>query len=166
MAQPIEFTPTPVDTSGAARAELETLIRTLHEHGVLRLANDLVVTNTEWLQILANGLGKPGTGRAIQNIAVFAMLLSRIDPTQLYKLLSALHGSLESVASSAPDGTHRAAPGILGLYRLLKDETLWRALAPVIEAIRVFGKGLDAQAESPISAFTATAGFAAPPPHA
>lgn len=164
MAQPLEFTPTPADTSGAARAALDTLLQTLHEHGVLRLATDLVATNTEWVQILAQGLGNPGTGRAIQNIAVFAMLLSRIDPPQLYRLLFALQGSLERVASAEPDKNHDAAPGVFGFYRLLKDEALWRALAPLIDAVRVFGTGLDARIDTPISAFSATAATSTPPP--
>lgn len=157
MAKPIEFTPTPVSADADAHDELEALLQTLHEHGVLRLANDLVATNTQWLQIVADGLGAAGTSRAVQNLAVVGMVLSRIDPKDLYKLLFALRGSVESLAASGPDSRQPAAPGLVGFYRILKDEQLWRTLTPVIEAMKVFGDGLDRKVDSPIADFSAKA---------
>lgn len=53
------------------------LVQTLHEHGMLRFSNDVVASNHELLRILVDGLNKPGSLNAIQNLSVIAMTKRR-----------------------------------------------------------------------------------------
>jgi len=51
-------------------------------------------------------------------------------------------------------------PGLLGTYRLLRDEELWRALVPIIEGLKGFAQGLEKPVSNPISDFSGKAGRA------
>lgn len=154
MAEPIQYTPRPAKTGPDAHDELERLLQTLHRHGVLRLANDLAASNTRWAQIVVDGLSKEGSRRTVQNLSILLMLLSRIEPGHFYKVLFALRDGLETLARREPgDGTPEP-PGLKGAYRMLKDESLWRALAPLIGALKTFGDGLDREVDKPVTAFT------------
>jgi uncharacterized protein YjgD (DUF1641 family) len=154
MAEPIEYIPKPPKIGPDAHEELETLLQTMHEHGVLRLANDLIASNTQWSQVIVDGLNKKGSQNAVQNLSVLLMLLSRIEPAQFYKLLSAFQDGLEHVARSEPRDENLDSPGIKGAYKMLNDDSLWRAIMPLIEALKIFGRGLDREAKQPISQYS------------
>lgn len=155
MAEPLKYTPTPPKIGPDAHQELERLLQTAHEHGALRLANDLIAANREWTQVVVDGLNKEGSRRAVQNLAMLPMLLSRIEPNQFYKVLSAAKDALECVARPRPKKSGQDdAPGIKGAYKLLQDDTLWHALAPLVDALKAFGEGLDRDVHKPISAFS------------
>lgn len=47
MAKAIDYQPEPPRIGPTADEELQRLLQTLHEHGVLRLTNDLVASNNE-----------------------------------------------------------------------------------------------------------------------
>jgi uncharacterized protein YjgD (DUF1641 family) len=153
MAEPIQYTPKPPKVDSDAHEALEHLLETAHQHGVLRFANDLIASNGQWAQVLADGLNKEGSRKAVQNLAMLLMLLSRIEPKQLYKLLFAARDSLEYVARYRP-GTDAGAPGVKGAYQMLHDEALWRSIAPLLDALKVFGNGLERDVQTPISAFS------------
>ena len=57
-----------------------------------------------------------------------------------------LKDSLEYIATYKPGEGETAAPGFMGAYRMFKDESLWRALNPMIEALKTFGSELDNEA--------------------
>lgn len=154
MAEPIQYMPKPPKIGPDAHDELERLLQTMHEHGVLRFANDLVAANTQWTQIIVEGLSKEGSRKTVQNLSVLLMVLSRIEPAHFYKALFALRDGLEYLARHEADSEKQEAPGIKGAYRLLKDDELWRGLTPLLGALKTFGEGLQREVDKPISAFT------------
>lgn len=165
MAKPISYEPRPARADTTAREELDRLLETCHRHGLLRLANDLVAHNTEVAQVLVGGLSKPGTLNAIQNLSVLLMALSCIPPAEFYRLVFALADGAARVTAGPRDG-HGApsvgdggpSPGLMGVYRLLRDEQLWRALSPIIEGLKGFAEGLEKPVSSPISDFSGKEG--------
>lgn len=167
MARPIQYDirAAPVETT--AREELDRLLETCHRHGLLRLANDVVAANTDMAQIIVDGLQKPGTLNAIQNLSVLLMALSCIPPAEFYRLVFAAADGAARLATHSrgglaahprEDGEH--PPGLLGVYRLLRDEQLWRALAPILEGLKGFAEGLEKPVSNPISDFGGKSGRA------
>ncbi|BBI62049.1 hypothetical protein HSBAA_33550 [Vreelandella sulfidaeris] len=65
--------------------------------------------------MLVNGLGKPGTLNAIQNISILGMMLSRIEPSDFYRVTFALRDAMETISQHQPgkDGDKEGhdAPG-------------------------------------------------------
>jgi uncharacterized protein YjgD (DUF1641 family) len=167
MAKPIQHEIRPACAETSAREELDRLLETCHRHGLLRLANDIVAANTEVAQVIVGGLRKPGTLNAIQNLSVLLMALSCIPPAEFYRLVFALADGAARLAASARDG-HGAGmgeegehpPGLMGVYRLLRDEQLWRALTPLIEGLKGFADGLGKPVSNPISDFSGKSGRA------
>ena len=143
MAKPLEFKPTPIATEPDAHAELDGLIEALHAHGVLRTATALVNANAQWLPIVAEGLNSEGSRKALQNLAALLMALSRIEPAQFSRVLAALGDGVQSAAAHDHANANATAPGLKGAYGMLKDDDLWRGLAPLADALKAFGKGLD-----------------------
>ena len=167
MAKPISYDIPPARTEATAREELDRLLETCHRHGLLRLANDVVAANTDIAQIIVGGLQKPGTLNAIQNLSVLLMALSCIPPAEFYRLVFAVADGAARLAVHSRDG-HGARPtedgehpqGLLGMYRLLRDEQLWHALAPIIEGLKGFAEGLNRPVSNPISDFSGKPGRA------
>lgn len=165
MAKPIQYEPRPARIDATAREELDRLLETCHRHGVLRLANDLIAANTEVAQVIVSGLRKPGTLNAIQNLSVLLMALSCVPPAEFYRLVFAAADGAARLAERSRDGHARQAaaagdhsPGLAGVYRLLRDEQLWRALGPIIEGLKGFAEGLGKPVASPIADFSGKAG--------
>lgn len=168
MAKPIQHEVRAPRPQISAREELDRLLETCHRHGLLRLANDLVAANREVAQILVGGLQQPGTLNALQNLSVLLMALSCIPPAEFYRLVFAAADGAARLAACSRDG-HAAGearedgehpPGLLGAYRLLRDEQLWRALTPVLEGLKGFAEGLQRPVASPISDFSGKSGRA------
>lgn len=126
----------------------------MHEHGVLRLVNDVVAANTQIAKVLVDGLNKEGTLNAIQNLSVLAMALSRIPPEQFYKVAFAAKDAFSHVSQHATQAQDTEAPGVTGAYKMLHDETLWQAITPIMEGLKAFTAGLNKDADKPISAFS------------
>jgi uncharacterized protein YjgD (DUF1641 family) len=159
MAKPLQYTVTPAKTEQDASEALAELVETLHRQGVLRFANDLVAAQSHVASVLVGGLNTEGARNAVQNLAVLAMWLSRMEPARLYKVLFAIKGGLECMSDYRPEPEQDTKPpGLTGAYALLHDEALWRALIPAIEALKVFADGLDRDLQKPITAYTGKAG--------
>jgi uncharacterized protein YjgD (DUF1641 family) len=141
MAEPLDFKPTPVRTEPGAREELDRLVETLHRHGVLRLATDLVAANQGIAAIVVKGLETEGARNVMQNLSALAMVLGKVPPGAVYKFAEALREAAEALdkARSGPDD---AAPGVRGVYRLLNDDDLWRTLSPLARAVATFGRAM------------------------
>ncbi|MBS7456979.1 DUF1641 domain-containing protein [Coralloluteibacterium stylophorae] len=155
MAEPLNYTPRPPQIGPTAQEELDRLVETLHAHGVLRFANDLVASNTRIAEVLANGLNMPGSRRAIQNAATVFMALSQIEPRDCYRVSMALKDGLQALAREAPAADEESgAPGVKGVYRMLHDEDLWRAVTPFVDALKAFAHGMEREVDKPISDFT------------
>lgn len=159
MAQPIQYTVRAPRTGTSAREELDRLLETCHRHGVLRLANDLVASNTALAQVIVQGLQNEGVTTAIKNLSVLAMALSRIPPEEFYRVVFALKNGLTTLAG-ASDAEHapQGAPGLSGAYHMLHDQELWQALTPLVAALKAFAAGLEQKVENPISSFSGKPG--------
>jgi uncharacterized protein YjgD (DUF1641 family) len=159
MAKPLEYSVTPPKIEQDANEALAELVETLHRHGVLRFANDLVASQSQVASVLVGGLSSDGARNAMQNLGVLALWLSRIEPARLYKVLFAVKDSLDRMSDyRPPPESDTKPPGLTGAYALLHDETLWRALIPAIEALKVFSNGLDRELTKPITAHSGKAG--------
>lgn len=154
MAPRIEYDVKPAKIGPDAHDELAQLLKTLHEHGVLRLANDMVGANQGIAQVLVSGLSKEGSLNAIQNLSILLMALSRIPPNDFYRVVFALRDALIGVSAGGDGEDGEGAPGLRGAYRALHDEELWDALRPLAAGIKRFAAGLDRDVDKPISAFT------------
>lgn len=154
MAERIHYTVNPPKTGPDAHEALERLLQALHEGGVLRFATDFVAAKTPIAEVLVDGLNTPGSLNAIQNLAILLMALSRIEPAQFYKIAFAAKAALDGASAWQPDDGKEVAPGVSGAYKMLHDESLWHALAPLIAALKSFSTALAQDVEKPISAFT------------
>ena len=170
MAERIAHDVTPPPKIGPdAQEELDRLVQTLHEHGMLRFANDVVASNHELLRILVDGLNKPGSLNAIQNLSVIAMTLSALPPERFYQVMFALKEGIEQVGnhrhgeaethshkdkSKEKDQEKDSAPGITGIYRMLHDDELWYAIQPILAGLRAFSERLDRPVDKPVTDFT------------
>ncbi|MGQ4879471.1 DUF1641 domain-containing protein [Billgrantia sp. LNSP4103-1] len=151
MAERISHDVTPPRIGPDAHEELEQLLQTLHEHGVLRLANDVVGANTKIASVVVDGLGKESTLNAIQNLAVLGMMLSDIPPERFYRVTFALKEALDRIGQHQPGEEGVDAPGVSGAYRMLNDEELWRAVAPLVDGLKAFAERLDKPVDKPVS---------------
>lgn len=154
MAEPIDHDIKPTPIGPSAHEELERLLQSLHERGVLRFANDLVCSQTQLAQELVKGLEKEGTLNAIQNLSILGMALSRIPPEEFYKVVFGMKDALRVLNRGVEAGKDSEAPGVTGTYRMLQDDELWSALSPMLEAVKVFGKRMGQEPEKPITQFT------------
>lgn len=153
MAKSIEYQPEPAKIGPDAHEELDRLLETLHQHGVLRLLNDLVAANNDVAQILVNGLQRQGTLNAIQNISLLLMALSSLPPDRVYKLAFGLRDLAEAVSQPKVDDEEKA-PGVHGVWKMLQDDDLWRALRPLLHGLAAFSRRMEEPVDKPISAFT------------
>lgn len=153
MAEPISYQPRPPVIGPTASDELQQLLQTLHDSGLLRMANGLAAGWQDVAGIVLRGLNLESSRDAMQNIAVLLMVLAEIPPPRFYKLAATLKDAL--LAASAEPASEAEAPGVRGVYRALKDETTWRKLAPLVQALLALGEGMRRPApDKPISAFT------------
>ncbi len=153
MAERISHDVTPPKIGPDAQDELERLLQTLHEHGVLRLANDVVGANTSIASVVVDGLGKASTLNAIQNLAILGMMLSEVPPERFYRVTFAVKEALDRIGQHRPVQEGGDAPGVSGAYRMLNDDELWRAVAPLVEGLKAFAERLDKPVDKPVSDF-------------
>jgi uncharacterized protein YjgD (DUF1641 family) len=134
MAKRIDFAgpaASPSVPAASAEAELAALVQALQERGLLRLATDMVGALPRIGTVLVAETKDSDIPAAIANLASLISVLGRIPP-------EALAASLGRVDAPATANT-KAAPGLTGAMRLLRDEALWRGLAPGLDAMRALG---------------------------
>ncbi|WP_277811157.1 DUF1641 domain-containing protein [Chromohalobacter canadensis] len=154
MAERIDYTPPPNENlEPSAQQELERLLQGLHEHGFLRFADDLVRSNTQLAQSLTDALSREGSLNAIQNLSTLLIAISSVPPGQFHKTVYAARDALVTVEREAHGAEHRRqqAPGVRGVFRLLKDDELWRAMSPLASGLKTFTERLDREVERPVS---------------
>ncbi|RQU47476.1 DUF1641 domain-containing protein [Burkholderia cenocepacia] len=152
--QPPDTTP-PHPEPGAHDA-LEHLLGSLHRHGFLRFANEVVSANARLADTFVDALDKPGMQSGMQNLAMLVTALSRIPPEQFGRAAFAAADALHHVGAWQPAQHEHVAPGVRGIYRLLHDEALWDALTPLLEGLKVFAQGLARDPQSPVAGLNET----------
>ena len=155
MAKAIDYTPEPPRIGPTAHEELERLLQSLHEHGMLRFANDLVASNNEWMQVIVNGLSRKGSLNVIQNLSVLLMALSTIPPERMYKLAFGLRDLISEVSREQEKPAEESgAPGARGAWKMLHDDELWQALTPLLNGMKAFSRRMEEEVDKPISSFS------------
>lgn len=156
MAEPINYDVPPSKTAPDAQDALHELLHSLHHHGFLRLANDMVSANTQIAKVLVEGLNKPGSQNALQNLSVLLMALSDIPPGQFHKTVYAFKSALNAVNMHAETQQHHdVAPGVSGAWKILHDESIWHAIMPLVAGLKAFAGAMEQPApDKPISAFS------------
>lgn len=156
MAEPMNYDVPPPKTEPDAHDALHDLLHNLHHHGFLRLANDMVSANTQIAKVLVEGLNKPGSQNAMQNLSVLLMALSDIPPGEFHKTVHAMKSAFNAVNLHAESQQqHEVAPGVSGTWKLLHDESLWHAVMPLVAGLKAFASAMEQPApDKPISAFT------------
>ncbi|WP_176049834.1 DUF1641 domain-containing protein [Burkholderia sp. BCC1644] len=144
--------PTAPHAEPSAHDALEHLLGSLHRHGFLHFANEVVSANARLADTFVDALDKPGMQSGMQNLAVLLTALSRIPPEQFGKAVFAAADALHHVGAWQPSQHQHVAPGVRGAYRLLHDEALWDALTPLLEGLKVFAQGLARDPQSPVAA--------------
>ncbi|PFH20770.1 hypothetical protein [Burkholderia sp. JKS000303] len=132
-----------------AHHALESLLGSLHRHGFLRFANEVVSANAQMAESFVGAFDNPGTQSGVQNLAALVMALSRIPPEQFSKAVFAAADALHHIGAWKPAEHEHVAPGVRGAYRLLHDEALWDALTPLLEGMKVFAQGLERESQNP-----------------
>lgn len=143
---------TPATPEPGAHNALESLLGSLHRHGFLNFANEVVSANAQMAQRLVDAFDKPGMQSGVQNLMTLLMALSRIPPEQFGKVVFAAADALHHVGAWKSAEHEHVAPGVRGAYRLLHDEALWDALTPLLEGLKVFAQGLEREPPDPASA--------------
>ncbi|NIF41009.1 DUF1641 domain-containing protein [Burkholderia sp. Tr-862] len=146
--RPSPGTPPPAPEPDAHHA-LESLLGSLHRHGFLRFANEVVSANAQMAETFVGAFDKPGTQIGVQNLAALVMALSRIPPEQFGKAVFAAADAMHHIGAWKPAEHEHVAPGVRGAYRLLHDEALWDALTPLLEGLKVFAQGLAREPHDP-----------------
>ncbi|VWC73740.1 hypothetical protein BLA50215_00751 [Burkholderia lata] len=152
MTEPQSPDTTPPHAEPGAHDALEHLLGSLHRHGFLHLASEVVSANARLADTFVDALDKPGMQSGMQNLAVLLMALSRIPPEQFGRAVFAAADALHHVGAWQPAQHEHVAPGVRGAYRLLHDEALWDALTPLLEGLKVFAQGLARDPEAPVTA--------------
>lgn len=153
MAERIYHDVTPPKIDMDAHEELEQLLETLHEHGVLRLVNNMVAANTGITSVLLEGAGKEGTLNVIHNLSALAMVLSTVPPERFYTLAMAFKEGADQLSERRPNKDQQP-PGVSGAYKMLHDEQLWHAMGPLIEGLKAFAERLDNPVDKPVTDYT------------
>jgi hypothetical protein len=73
---------------------------------------------------------------------------------EFYKVVFALKDACVAVGAHEADKEADEAPGLTGAYKLLHDDELWRALAPLIDGLKHFALRLGEDIDKPISTFS------------
>lgn len=154
MAEPLKYDVPPTRTEPTANEALATLLESLHQHGFLRLATDIVNANTQIAGVLVDGLKQPGALNAMQNLSLVFKALATIPPEEFNPVLLGIVNAAKAMRGAGLAGEDKSAPGIRGIIRLLKDEELWRGIKPALAGVRAFGREMKQPSEKPISRYS------------
>ena len=138
MAKPITYTPEPVPTD-TAQDELNELLKTLHERGVLRLLTNLTAESHGVARVALEQLDTLRGQNMIGNLTVLLTFLSEMDDEALDKLLTGV-GRGVNAASQTQD--KKDTPGTFKLVKELNDPDVRRGLNAVLTVLSVLGRHL------------------------
>ncbi len=143
MAKAINYNVPPPPRADAAREELDQLLLSLHDEGVLRFLNDFLRASPQVLEIVLRGLNHEASRNAVQNLSSLLIALGRIEPERfatVTRAFSAALASMERAADQPPRETR--APGLSGAYKALHDDDVWRRLTPLLQGVMSFANTL------------------------
>ena len=130
-------------------AEINGLLDQLYDTGLMRWMKDFVGALPDVSMIALQSVNTPQGQAGMRNLLVLAKQLGKIDPDQLERMFNAVDAGVDRAGQTA-EGKHESSynpPGITGVFKLLRDEDLWRTLAPVIEGVKAFSAESERQAD-------------------
>lgn len=142
MAQPLKYAPS-TDTALSARDELERLLETLHERGVLTALDGFFGALPEVTGVLLEDLDTPGGRNALSNLAVLSMALTALDPNRM----NDLRLSAEQGLAAAHESLKGEPPGLVALLRELNDPDVRRVLHAMLVFLQTFGRHMHRRVE-------------------
>lgn len=154
MAQRLNYTVPPVKDEPTALDALSELLENLHQHGFIRLANDMVKANSEIGKILVAGLNRPGSRNAVQNLSLMMMAVGSIPPERFNHILLALRAAVMATETASEVSENQKAPGLRGIVKLLNDDELWQSLRPLMAVLETFVTEIRREEEPPVTRYS------------
>lgn len=150
MANPLRFTPTPVDPKLELKKRLDAapvehgeallvaydLLQTAHDKGVLDLLDGLVAGKDAITGKIAEYAKLPGGINAIRNLLSAAKILVALDPEMLEQLSNAI------AAAAVEHKSEQKAPSLWQLFRRSTNEDSRRGLSFMTLILQSIGKAL------------------------
>ena len=137
MAKPLTYDPPPIPQD-TAQDDLERLLQTLHERGVLRLLNGLVGQSDDVLGVALAQLDSKGGKNALVTFSLLIKVLIETDPETAQSLLTGTQKGLVAAQASL----HGEPPSRLALLGKLNDREVRRGLYAVLSLLGGLGKHL------------------------
>ena len=139
MAKPLRYKPEPVPTD-TAQDELQRLLETLYERGVLRLLTNLTAQSHDVAEVALNQINTPEGRDALANLTVVFKALGKLDPEALDKLLTGIDKGLQAAVKTLED---RDAPkGTFALIGKLNDPDVRRGFNALLTLVQTLGQHL------------------------
>lgn len=154
MAERLNYTVPPVQDEQNAQDALSELLENLHQHGFIRLANDIVKANSEIGKILVAGLNRPGSRNAVQNLSLMVMAVGSIPPERFNHILLALRAAVMATKPASELNEGQKAPGLRGIIKLLNDDELWQSLRPLMAVLETFVTEIRREEEPPVTRYS------------
>ena len=138
MAKPIRYVPEPVATD-TAELELQALLETLHERGVLRLLTNLTAESHGVAQVALEQLDSIKGQNMLGNLTVLLSFLGEMDDEALGKLLTGVGRGVNAASQSQ---TKKETPNTFKLVKELNDPDVRRGLNAVLTILATLGRHL------------------------
>lgn len=147
MAKAIQYkyepSPPPVDT---AQDDLDRLVQTLHDEGILRILNSAISQKNGVLEVALDQLGSQGGRNLVDNVMVLVKTLTVTDPDGAQAFLDGTQKGLVKAQKSLRDDP----PGIAALLAKLYDKEVRRGLYAVLSLLEGLGGHLHQEAEKKV----------------
>lgn len=145
MANPITFTPQPVDPKKELMRRVESaprdhaeallaaweLLQTSHDKGILDLAQGVIGGRDIIAGKLAEAANSPDGINLSRNLIALGRIVAALDPEMLYRLSRALDRHAPTVQEKPPS--------LLSLFRQLRGEDSRRGLAYALDLLAAVG---------------------------
>ena len=138
MAKPLRYIPEPVAVD-TAQDELQALLETLHERGVLRLLTNLTAESHGVAQVALEQLDSVKGQNMMGNLSVLLSFLSEMDDEALSKILT---GVARGVNVASQSRTKNETPNTFKLVKELNDPDVRRGLNAVLTILSTLGRHL------------------------
>jgi len=139
MAKPLRYTPTPVPTD-TAHDDLQRLLETLHERGVLRLLTNLSAQSHDVAEVALKQINTPNGRDAFANLAVIVKALGKVDPEALEKLLTGVDKGVQAAVETLEDSSE--PKGAFALMGKLYDPDVRRGFDALLTLVQTLGQHL------------------------
>ena len=150
MANPITFTPQPVDphvelmrkVEAAPREHAEALLvawdtlQTAHDQGILDLIQGLIGGRDIIAGKLADAVVLPESINAIRNLIALGRIVAALDPDMLHRLAKAMNQSAQGIPRPHPDGQ---TPSLFRIARQATSPEGKRGLSFAVQLLVALG---------------------------